>query len=453
MEFDVKESGTWRKEVTVKVPSAEIEEKRVGILRELRTNAAVPGFRIGHTPFEILELRFADELGDQLKSKVITEAVSEVIEKGELKPVSVPDVNTDEIEVKRNEDLSFSFTVEVRPEFELPDYKSISIEKPKVEVTEEDIDRALEVLLERFSEFRSSDEAAGPGDMVVCDYTIKVGKEVKKDEKEAALGIPQSDDDKTLVGTAPYPIPRNALEGVKAGKSKQKTVTLKKDFPEEALRGKKATFKAKVLEVRKRQLPELNDAFAKQIGADDIETLRTNVRRRIAREREAEAERQMREGIIDELIKAAGFDLPKDLLESHSKYVEARSALNLARMGVTQEQLQERKEELAKASAESAEKDLRKTFIFSAIAETEEIEVDEAEVEERIEMLARYWNTTPVAARSRLRESGGLSSIYEDILEQKVLDFLVENMEKGWPEKAESKEEKAADPDAAGKEE
>ena len=134
MEYEVKDSGTWKKEIAITVPKAEVEERRVGILRELNESAVVPGFRVGHTPFDILELRFGDELVEQLKSKVISEAVAEAIEKSELKPVSVPDVDPEKVELSREEPVSFSFTVEVRPEFNLPDYKGIKVDKPSVEV-------------------------------------------------------------------------------------------------------------------------------------------------------------------------------------------------------------------------------------------------------------------------------------------------------------------------------
>ena len=428
MQYEVKDAGTWKKQVTVKVPKEEIAKKQKEILHDLRTSMPVPGFRIGHAPDAILEIRFRDDIKERLKGAVLSESAGEAVEKGQVKAVTMPNLKHDEITVIPTADLEYSFTVEVRPEFELPEYKGLKVESPSQEIADADLEKALEAMRYRVAEYKTIEEPAAAGDIIVGDYKITSERKTVKEEKETALGIPKTDDEeKNLIGVGDLPIEGVKFVGAKAGEDVSEKFTFPETYADEAHRGKKATFHMKVHEVRRHSLPEVNDEFAKRVGAENLDSLKSALRNRIAADKKDAAEHKVQDALVDILMSNTKFELPEELLKSEKERRQTRAILQLSRMGVTPEVLKKQTDKIQEETAKSAERELRKTFIFSAIAEKEKIEVGEEEVEERIDTLARYWNTTPVAARSRLAESGGLTAIYEDILEEKVMAILKQN--------------------------
>ncbi|MBN1809775.1 MAG: trigger factor [Planctomycetes bacterium] len=430
MDFEIKDAGTWKKEVTVKVPKDEIAGKQKEILGELRNTVPVPGFRIGHTPDEILRIRFREDIGNRLKGTIISESAGEAVEKADIKVVSMPEIDHEKIEVSPENDLEYSFTVEIRPEFDLPEYKGLKAEAPSAEVSEEDVDKALDTMRHRVAEYKTVEAPAGPGDVLVGDYTIEADGKTVKEEKETALALPRKEDkDDSLVGLGDLSIPAKPFVKAKAEEEKSVEFTYPEDFKDETLKGKQARFTLKIHEVRRHELPELNEDFAKKVGAENLAALRDALKGRLQMEKKESSERAAREMLIDKLVESVGFELPQELLDSEKQRRETRTILELSRMGVSSETMKDQSEAIKEESAKTAERELRKTFIFSAIAEKEKIEVGDDEVEERIETVARYWRTTPVAARSRLSETGGLSALYQDILEEKVLDLVKENAE------------------------
>jgi len=430
MEFNVNDTGTWKKEVKVKVLKDEIAAKHREILNDIRRNVPVPGFRIGHTPDDILSIRFRDDINDRLKSTVLSENAGEAVEKANIHAVSVPDMKHEEISVSPEQDLEFSFTVEVRPEFELPEYRGLKVEAPPAAVTDADMEMAIEGIRRRVAEYKPVEEAAAHGDALVADVTITAAGAAIREDKESIVGLPaENAGSDVLLGLSGFPVAASAFLGVKAGEERTAEFALPDDYSDEALRGQKAAITLKVHEVRRMKLPDIDEDFAKRAGLDNLDALKDEVRKNIAREKRTERERALRATLVDKLVEAAKFDLPEELLNSEKERHRTRTLIQLSRLGLSPDAIKKDEENIREAAGRAAERNLRKSFIISAIAEKEKIEADEGEVEERIEALARYWNTTPVSARNRLAESDGMSLIYQDVLEDKVLALVREAAE------------------------
>jgi trigger factor len=217
------------------------------------------------------------------------------------------------------------------------------------------------------------------------------------------------------------------LIGANAGEKRQVLIDFPKDFPQQPLAGKKATYFVDVVAVKEKKLPELGEEFAKKLGLESLAKLKENVRKGLEAEVEEQQESDLRRQVIDHLLAKVEFELPESLVQQETRSIIYDVVRENSLRGATKEQLEERKNEIYGFAAKSAKDRLRTSFILDAIAAAEKIKVEEAEVEERIRQLAQRSRTTPARLKAQLAEKGSLGEIEEQILVGKTLDFLVDN--------------------------
>jgi len=417
---EVEDAGTLKKKITVTVPREKIDGKFDEMFGELANTAQVPGFRIGHAPRRLIEKRFGKEVSEDVRNALVGESLGEAIEKSELKTLGQPEIDLDKIELPASGEMSFSFEVEVMPDFKLPELKGIEVKKQAVEITDERVDEYLDQLRLSRARYEDTAGAAAEGDAVLAGAKV-TGDGIEPFERHGLTlrvapgqieGLPLVDLGK-------------AIAGKKAGGTASLKTTVPAAHPNENWRGKEVTVEITLSQVRRRVLPKLDDEFAAGAGFESLKELREYVSSQLKSRLAAETQRNMRQQICQHLLDNADFDLPEGVIARHTARVLQRRYVDLLYQGVPREQIDERITELQAAAAEQAKRDLKLSFILDRIAEDEKIEVADDEVNSRIAQMAASQNRRPERLRQELAQNDSLEQVTIAIREEKVLDKLL----------------------------
>ncbi|MHC4982318.1 MAG: trigger factor [Planctomycetota bacterium] len=285
-EVAVEDTGTLKKKLTVTIPREKIDAKFDEMFGELATTAPVPGFRVGRAPRRLIEKRFGKEVSADVRNALIGESLADAIDKSGLKTLGEPELDLEKIELPGSGDMSYSFEVEVMPEFELPESKGIEIERPAAELTDEQIDEYLEQLRMGRGRYEDTDGAATKGDTVAAAAKI-TGEGIEPLERPGlTLRVaPGQIEGLPLVDLG------QALAGKKAGETAEAKITVPDAHPNENWRGKEVTVAITLGQVRRRILPELDDDFAAGAGFQSLDEMRQFVSSRLEARVAAETQR------------------------------------------------------------------------------------------------------------------------------------------------------------------
>jgi len=423
---DVKQPSACQRHVTVTVPRDDVDRYFDKEFSELMTSAQVPGFRPGRAPRKLVEARFRKDVGQKIKSELLLDSIAQVTDEEDLSPISEPDLDLDAVELPDEGPVTFEFDLEVRPDFDLPEWRGLKIEKPVREFADEDVDRSLEQLLARYGQLVPFNGPAESGDYVTCNLTFKHGDQVLSSASEEVIRIrPElsfrdgsiQDFDKLL-------------EGVRAGDTRQGTARLSADAPNEALRGEEITAVFEILEVKKLKLPELTPGFLDDMGGFESEAdLRDAVLDNLRRQLEYTQHQRAREQITAALTVAADWELPPDLLRRQSERELERAVMELRRSGFGDDEIRAYGNQLRQNSREGTARALKEHFILERIAEEEGTEDTAQDYEREIALIARQSGETPRRVRARLEKSGGMDVLRNQIIERKVIDLILDQAE------------------------
>jgi len=382
------------------------------IIRELTKNAEIKGFRKGQAPKSLIKARYKDLIKEETAKQYIGKYLNEILEKENLKPVT-QEISFGEIELENDEKLKFKVEFEVAPEFELKDYENIEVETLKVEVTEEDIQKEIDSILEENITYEVADKAIEIGDEVEIEYHIVAedGSE-EKDIFEAVIGE----------GTFRKEI-EDALIGKKAGDEvKLENVPL---YNPEGKEIGKATVNIKILEVRQKVKPQFNDEFVKSIElGENVEEARQKIKEIIENALQIDRKRNIEDQILQKLAQDYDFPVPVSLLEIETNALLNRYISQLENYGIKPNR--DMIEAVKPNMIASAERNVRIIFILNKIAEKEGLSVSEEELNAKIEELAKLYNTSTSDMKAYLQEKGMIEGIKSDILRQKALDKVIE---------------------------
>ncbi len=449
LDVAVEDAGTLKKKVSVTVPRERIDAKMDEMFGELSTSAQVPGFRIGHAPRKLIEKRFGKEVSADVKNSLVGETLGQAIEKADLKTLGEPDINLEEIELPDDGNMEYSFDVEVQPEFELPELEGIEIQKPKIEITEERIDEGIDNVRENFATFEATEEPVEEGDVLNVDVKLS-GEDITPQHREdvtlrAAPG--------QVEGVPLVDLPKE-LAGKKIGDVIKITATGPESHPNEDWRGKELTIEITIKGVQRRALPEVNDEFAASCGFDSVDDMRQQVRQRMEANLESEVKQHMRQQVRQYLLDKTDFELPEGVVARHTQRVLQRRYVDLLYRGVPRERIDENLTQLQASASQEAQQDLKLTFILQKVADKQDIEVDESEVNSRIAQMASQYNRRPERLREELARDGTLDSVQSTLREEKALDKLLEKAQvKEVTQEELSKQQKQQEESDAGEEE
>ncbi|BDG31163.1 trigger factor [Parageobacillus thermoglucosidasius] len=409
--------------LTVEVDAKKVDEGLDAAFKKVVKNITVPGFRKGKVPRVIFEKRFGVEaLYQDALDILLPEAYAKAVEEAGIEPVDVPKIDIEQMEKGKN--LIFTAKVTVKPEVKLGQYKGLEVEKMDATVTDEDVENELKRLQEDFAELVvKEDGKIEKGDTAVIDFEGFVDGEPFEGGKAENYSLE--------IGSGVF-IPgfEDQLVGMKAGEEKEIEVTFPEEYHAKELAGKPATFKVKVHEVKAKQLPALDDEFAKDVD-DEVETLeqlKEKIRARLEETKKNEAETALRDAVVEKAAENAEIDIPEVMVKNETDRMLREFDQRLQMQGLNLDlyyQFSGQDEAaLREQMKEDAEKRVRVALTLEAIAKAEHIEVTEEEVNEELEKMAKAYNLEVEKLKELL---GNLEGVKEDLKWRKTIDFLVEH--------------------------
>lgn len=418
--LETEDVGTCRKKLTVQIPPEEMDKELDGVYEEFLRTADVPGFRRGHAPRYILQMRYGRILEKEAIRKAVEEAFRKATEEAGLKSVTEPQFQgLDKIEYKQNEPITFAAEFECIPDFELADYSDIQPKVEELQITEKEVVETLDRIRENSAYFSSVDRPVQEGDFVLCSVDATIEGEPFKEATHPEIFI--------QIGSKQYiPGLEDGLIGAAAGECRELDLILPDDYPVEERRGKQAHFSVTVKEIRVRHLPELDDEFAKDVGDfQTISELKDGIRRTLEENLERRREREQRESIRRQLLEKNVFDPPPSMVNARAQYVRALQDIDLRRMGSSLDELLKEDKEAANRIQTRAEEETRLSLILDRIAKQEKIEVSDEEYRQFVTNLAERENLDVAWYMRRIAEYQ-MEIYYRRLaLEEKVITFLL----------------------------
>ena len=378
LDVNITSPSACERHVTVTVSRADIDRYMDDAYSELMPSANVPGFRVGRAPRKLVESKFKKEIADQIKGSLLLDSLSQISEQQDFTAISEPELNLDAVEVPDEGPMTFEFDIEVRPEFDMPKWKGIKLERLTREFTPEDVEAQLEKMLTRFGQLVPHEGEAAAGDYVTVNITATHDGEQVAEDEELVLRVRE----KLSFADGEIADFGQLMTGAKAGDTKESKVQLSADSPNEALQGKEVEVKFEVLEIKKLKLPELTEEFLSEMGNFESEgDLKDAIKANLQRQLEYSQQQKIREQITALLTKSADWDLPPGLLKRQSAREVERTIMELRRSGFSEAEIRARENVLRQNSAASTARSLKEHFILERIAEDESIEAEEGDFE------------------------------------------------------------------------
>lgn len=428
MNTKIEDINETRKALVVTVEAAEVENEHKELVTEFAKVARIPGFRPGKAPAPIVAKRFSKEIQEELDNRILSNAYREGIKQTELVPMKI--IEAPESEIKRGEDLELKFVLDIRPDFNLPEYKGLPVTEDSEEVTEEEIQEVIEELRNQRADFDKVEREAQKGDYVKVTYEGKIGDEPVADLVEEHPIYGKQSNTWEEAGSEHSPIPglADSLQGMKEGDKKEITAQFPDDLSIESLKGKEATYAIEVHEVRTRVLPELDDEFFKTLGVKDLSELKERITEDLKSQKETRNYNAKRQQVSERLVEAIEFPLPESAVDQETDNLLKQIVSSNVRQGVSEEKLDENKQEIFDGARKGALHRVKTQLILARIAEEEKIEVDEDDLSRYIYFEAQQRRTSPDEIVKELRKNPEqVDEIRQGLLLDKTLDFLVKN--------------------------
>ena len=420
MKASIEQITPVKKRLTVEVEPEEVDRKIEEAYKELKKRAKVDGFRPGKVPRNILQRYYGDQVTQEVKRGLLSETLPQAFEETKIFPVAMPLIENESL--KAGGGYTYVALMEVRPEFELKDYMGLEVDKEIVSVSEEVVNSQIEEIRRVNSRLKPLEEARGirNDDCAIVEYEAFEGEKPIEGMKAQNFLV--------RVGSDQFHAEfEKGLLGLKAGDSTDITVDFAQDHASAKLAGKKVLFKVKVTDVKIMESPELNDDFAKSLGADfnDLETLKNRIREDIKTREEKRADRELKKRLLDKIGATVSFDLPESLVDSEMRYAVETVKQNLIRMGSSFEKSGLTEEKVREDFRPASEKRVKDLLILGEIARLNDLSLSEIEVDEGFVDLAKGIGQDPKVMRQYYEAKGLLEGFRDRLLEEKTLNYLV----------------------------
>ncbi|HEV2400811.1 MAG TPA: trigger factor [Candidatus Sulfotelmatobacter sp.] len=416
---DAKQDGV-KREISVEVPAEEVTRETETLVQKYQKVAKLPGFRAGHVPASIIRQRFKEDLKSDVVEALVPRYFRKEAEKLGMVPVSQPRVT--DLQIHEGEPLRFKASFEIMPEIKVEGYKELRAEHPEIDVKDEEVEEALNHIREQHATFTTVEGSSlGDGDFAQASMD---GRPKDTDDKTQPVHM-----DEVLIeigGKNTVPEFSENLRGANAGDEKSFEVIYPEDANDKRLAGKTFIYTVKVNAIKQKTLPELNDAFAKELGEfSELDQVRKQIRENMLAERKHTVEREAKDKLVAELVKRNDFEVPESLVDRQIDLRIERGLRALAAQGMKMEDM--KKMDLPRLRAgqrDQAVQDVKSSLLLDRIAELENIDVGEDELNHEVEALATQTKQAPEAVRTRLTQDGGLDRIRNRIRSEKTLEFL-----------------------------
>ena len=417
MKVAVEEIEGCKRRLAVEAPAEVVQQEWERAYGRVQKQARLPGFRKGHVPRSLFKVHFADDVRREVAEHLIPDVWRKAISEARIEPVNEPDLQ--EVKLEEGAPLSFVAVVEVKPTIALGEYKGVEVEHAPKPVTSQDVDAALEHMREQQAQFRAVDRAAAPGDLLVIDYTLTLeGREPSS----------QTGYEFVVGGQAVLPEIDQAVGGMRAGEEREAPFRFADDHRREELRGKSGVAAVKVIEVKEKVLPALDDDLAKSLGEfETLAALRAEVLRQLETRREHDDTRELQDKIVDAVIERHAFIVPDALVMRQVAHQIEHAREGLRRQGIDPDRMPWDYGKMIAELRPGAEKAVRRALLLEAIAEREGLAPAEADVDAEVEKLAGASQRPAPAIRRMMEKSGDLDALRHGLRDRMTLDVLVKN--------------------------
>jgi trigger factor len=415
--------ATCKRELELEIPAENVTKATEKVARDLARVARVPGFRPGKAPVTLIRRRFAEDIQGEVVQSLVPEYLEKALGEKNLTPVTRPEV--DKVDFKEGEPLRFRAVFEVLPEFELGDYKNLTVNIDAVEAGDAQVDKTIEEMRERAATFVPVEgRPAKDGDYVLIKLSgmpVGGGEPVQADNILCHIGAEETLESFT-----------ENLRGASPGDTKKFRSQYPDDYPDQKLAGKAYDYSVEVQGIKEKKLPELNDEFAKDAagekgGFSTIAEMRQLITKDLESAKEDQQQSQAREKILEALVKQHDFPVPEALVEHQMDVRLERTVRTLAAQGVDPRAVNVDWVALRKRQQDRAVDDVKAELLIDRIAEAEKIDVTDEEVEKQIEALAERSGESATALRARLTKQGALDRMKSKLRSDKTIDWLYRN--------------------------
>jgi trigger factor len=425
-QYDIKieDAGPATKKVVVEIPRERIDQKLTEQFKELRQQAAIPGFRPGHAPQKLIEKKFSSDVREQVRRALISESYEQAVKKNSLQVIGEPEFdNPEAIQLPDAGALSYSFQIEVQPDIQIPELSNLKVKRPKIAVTEENVDQAMQNLREQQGTLVPvEDRGVEDKDYLTADVHIRQdGKDIAQQQDAQIVSRPGR-----LAGIDVVDLDKQ-LAGQKPGETRTLKVTVPQTHPNEQVRGKEVEIEIALKDIKKLELAEISPEFLAELGFQNEKELRDALREQMELRIRNDVQNAMREQVNKYLLENTAIELPAKLSDRQAARVVNRRAMDLMMRGMPREQIEMNVEKLRHGAADEGSRELKLFFILQKIAADQNVDVDEAELNGQIAMLAAQRGQRPEKLKQQMNKDGSLANLYVQMREQKAVDKLLES--------------------------
>lgn len=417
MKVAVEEIEACKRRLAVEAPADVVTKAWERAYGRVQKQARLPGFRKGHVPRSLVKLHFASDVRREVAEHLIPDVYRQAVSEARIDPVNDPDLK--DVRLEEGEALSFVAIVEVKPTITLGEVRGAEVTHAPVPITDADIDETLGRMREQHAEFRSVERAANPGDLVIIDYTI--APEGRAPTVERGYQV--------IIGAgAVMPEIDQVVVGMSAGEERRVGVRFPDDYRVEDIRGRSGSVDVKLIEVKEKVVPALDDDFAKTLGQfENLDAVRNELRKQLEARRAADERRELEEKVVDTVLARYPFSVPDALVLRQVSHQIQHAHERMRRQGVDPDRLPWDYEKIVAELRPASEKLVRRTLLLEAISEREGLVPSEADVDAEIERLAQSAQRPAPAVRRMMEKSGDLEAVRQGLRERMALDFLTQH--------------------------
>ena len=420
---DIKDIGPCKKHIKVTVERVEIDGIFEKKFKELVGDSWIPGFRPGKAPRPIVLRKFKKDVADQVKGEILLSSLEQLAEEFDVAPLSPPNLDPGKLVIPDAGDFVYEFDVEVRPHFDLPEYKGLKLKKPVRTFSDADVDEEQTRLLSNDGQLVPKDGAAAKGDYIIVDMTTTFGTDKVGEAKEITLRVDDTLSFKDGVANKFA----DQVAGAKAGQKRTIDISMTDAVAVDRLKGQTVQANLEIKDVKSLRLPELNEVYLEKYHCKTVDQLRERIMVTLERRLEYNQRQSAREQVLGRITASATWELPQDLLQRQARKTLARKVMEMRESGIGEDEIRARERMLQRDVLSSTAQALKEHFMLQKIAEEEKLEIDETDIDDEIHRIADMYGESPRRIRAQFEREDLLETLAAQLIERKSLDLILDS--------------------------
>ncbi len=423
----VEKQGACRRIISVEVAEDKVGPEYEKILDAYVSEAKIPGFRKGKAPTELIEKKFQTKIIEDAKDRLVPIYCREACVQEKVSPVAI--LAVEEVKLEKGAPFTFSFTLDIPPEFRTPKYKKLTVRKQKSEVSGDDVQKTLDRIKDSASRFDDVDNrGVKDGDLVKIDYAGTSDGTPVGEIAPGCAGIGEGKDFMALMSEPEFlPGFSTGLIGTGIGETKMLSIEFPNDHHIKEMAGRKAEYEVTVKGIREKQPPEMNEEFLKNYEVDSEQALREKIRDQLSESAVEEERQRIRNELSQQLIKGSKIEIPDSQLQDETRATAQNIIRENAMRGIPQEEIEKHKDEILSEATRASVERIKLGYILTRVADEEKVEIEDAVIGEHMKSLAARYGMTVDRLKGELEKRNSMDRIRNDIRCEKALDFVVEH--------------------------